>query len=241
MVEECSCIKKKHPDRERDDVKRAGLFGGTFNPVHFGHLRCALEVMEGFGLDRVDFIPAAHPPHKTNREIAAGTDRLAMLSMAIGKTPGFSVSDTELRRSGRSYTIDTINQWIGLPQQSIRHFLIIGADAFLEIDTWKDFGKIFEVIALIVMSRPGNPRSGRNRAFEGFGDYVRRRVSSAYRFNEEKNGFFHESMKPVYLFPVTSLDISATTIRRLAAGGRSIRYLVPDPVAAYIQEKRLYE
>jgi len=221
-------------------LKRAGLFGGTFNPVHYGHLRVAIEVMEGFGLDQVHFIPAANPPHKGKDGLAEDTDRFEMLSLAIGGEPGFSISDVEMKRPGRSYTIDTVRQLGRHIPASTDCFLIIGRDAFLEIETWKNFGDLFEAIPFIVMSRPDDMAATRDSAFSGIGAYIRKTVSSGYVFEKKENRFAHETLKPVYLFPVTTLDISATAIRRMVSQGRSIRYLVPEPVASYIHEKGLY-
>jgi nicotinate-nucleotide adenylyltransferase len=222
-------------------LKRAGIFGGTFNPIHFGHLRTALEVMEHFGLDQVLFVPTADPPHKDKKELADGRDRHAMLSLAIGDTRGFSLSDIELKRPGRTYTIDTVDQ-LQESSAGISYFLIVGRDAFMEIDTWKDFPRIFEAIPLIVMSRPGETEAclKGDVPFTGISDYLENKVSSGYSFSREKNAFFHPSLKPLYLFPVTPLGISATAIRRIVRSKGSIRFLVPDPVATYIQDKRLY-
>ncbi len=225
-------------------MKHVGLFGGTFNPVHFGHLRTALEVQEGFGLDRVLFIPAANPPHKDKKELAGDSDRFAMLSLALGDAPEFSASDIELKRPGLSYTIDTVRRLIGDWPDDTQCYLIVGVDAFMEIDTWKEYPRIFETIPIIVMSRPGGDafpgnRSG-NRGAARIGEYLARKISSGYGYNNEKTAFFHEALWPVYPFAVTSLDISATQIRHLASKGGSIRYLVPDAVAAYIDDKRVY-
>ena len=221
-------------------MKRAGLFGGTFNPVHYGHLRVAIEVMEGFGLDQVHFIPAANPPHKGKEGLAEDTDRFEMLSLAIEGEPGFFVSDVEMKRPGRSYTIDTVRQLVRNFPAPTECFLIIGRDAFLEIETWKAFGDLFETISFIVMSRPDDMAVTRDSSFSGIGAYIRKNVSSSYVFEKTQNRFVHEALKPVYLFPVTALDVSATAIRRIVRQGRSIRYLVPEPVASYIHKKGLY-
>jgi nicotinate-nucleotide adenylyltransferase len=117
---------------------KIGLFGGTFDPIHFGHLRSALEVREACGLERVVLIPAAVPPHKGWGAMAAAADRLQMIELAVAGAPGLAVSDVELRRAGPSYTIDTIRDFQGeIPGGEIA--LIVGLDAFLEIDTWKSF------------------------------------------------------------------------------------------------------
>lgn len=219
---------------------RAGLFGGTFNPVHFGHLRTALEVMEGFGLDHIHFIPAANPPHKDKKALADDADRFAMLSLAIEGAPGFSISDAELKRPGRSYTIDTVRQLTRSLPASTQCFLIVGLDAFLEIDTWKEYGRLFEEISFIVMSRPDDRNSLLNGGFTGIGEFLQKNVSSGYVYNKEENRFLHETYLPVNLFAVTALGISATAIRELIRRGRSVRYLTPEPVISYIYEKGLF-
>ena len=221
-------------------LNRVGLFGGTFNPIHFGHLRTALETLEGFGLDQIRFIPAADPPHKDKTDLADESDRLAMLTQAIENNPLFSVSDIELRRPGRSYTIDTVRQFTREKLPSTQCFLIIGLDAFMDISTWKEYKEILKNIPLIVMSRPDENEPFMNRNFSGIGEYMENRISTGFVFNKEQNAFVHKSLKPIYIFPVTSLHISATTIRQHVRQGRSIRYLVPDSVATYIHDKRLY-
>lgn len=221
-------------------MKRAGLFGGTFNPVHFGHLRTALEVMEGFGLDTIYFIPSAVPPHKENGGIADAAHRVEMLTRAISEMPGFCFSDVELRRSGLSYTIDTIGQMAAELPASTECFLIVGLDAFLEIDTWKSYRGLFEKITFIVMSRP--PQSGGypGKPFDGIEGFVKNKISAGFILDSEGKRFVHPEWQPVYLFEVTPLGIAATDIRRRVRRGASIRYLVPDSVAAYIDEKGLY-
>jgi nicotinate-nucleotide adenylyltransferase len=141
---------------------RIGLFGGTFNPVHLGHLRAAVEVRQGFELDEIFLVPAALPPHKIPGDVAASADRLNMLNLALGADSGLKVSDVELNRSGPSYTIDTVQHFKQtLPAES-RLFLIMGLDAFLEIDTWKSYRKLLTQIPLIVINRPraGDRMSG---------------------------------------------------------------------------------
>ena len=118
--------------------KGVGLFGGTFNPVHLGHLRTAQEVLEEFGLDHIRFIPAANPPHKDCHDLVDGSQRLAMLKRAISGNSGFVASDAELKRAGRSYTIDTVRQMVRELGPDAGCYLILGLDAFMEIDTWKD-------------------------------------------------------------------------------------------------------
>ena len=121
---------------------RFGLFGGTYNPVHIGHLRAALEVKEGFSLDEVFLIPAALPPHKMPGEVADADDRLHMLSLALEDAPGLTISDVELKRSGPSYTIDTVQHFKRNAPDQFQIYLIMGMDAFLEIDTWKSYDEL---------------------------------------------------------------------------------------------------
>ncbi len=221
-------------------LKGIGLFGGTFNPVHLGHLRTAQEVLEKFGLDHIRFIPAANPPHKDRHDLVDGAFRFAMLKRAISGNPGFAASDAELKRAGRSYTIDTVRLMVRELESGARCYLIVGLDAFMELDTWKDYREILKTIPLIVMSRPGSLNVSREDGFPGIEAYMKDRISDAYRTDGSRLTFVHDSLQPVHLCAVTALDISATTIRRLAGAGRSIRYLVPDAVAAYIDDKELY-
>ena len=221
-------------------LKGIGLFGGTFNPVHLGHLRTAQEVLEKFGLDHIRFIPAANPPHKDRHDLVDGAFRFAMLKRAISGNPGFVASDAELKRAGRSYTIDTVRQMVREMESDARCYMIVGLDAFMEIDTWKDYREILKTVSLIVMSRPGGSKGSREDGFPGIEAYLKDRISDAYRTCGNPRTFIHDSWQPVHLCSVTSLDISATTIRRTAGAGRSIRYLVPDTVGAYIEDKGLY-
>jgi nicotinate-nucleotide adenylyltransferase len=133
---------------------RLGLFGGTFDPIHIGHLRAALEVKQGFGLDRIVFIPAALPPHKKGDQVADAADRLKMVELGVSGYSGFSVSDAELQRSGPSYSIDTINHFKKSSEPDSEILFISGLDAFLEIDTWKSYRDLLRQIAFIVIARP---------------------------------------------------------------------------------------
>jgi nicotinate-nucleotide adenylyltransferase len=133
---------------------RVGLFGGTFNPIHFGHLRAALEVKEGFGLDQVFLIPAAVPPHKGRTGVAPAEDRLRMIELAVEGDSGLMVSDVEIKRSGPSFTIDTARYFRQSLAEDTDIFLVMGLDAFLEIDTWKSFRDLLALVPVIVLSRP---------------------------------------------------------------------------------------
>ena len=219
---------------------RIGLFGGTFNPVHFGHLRAALEVKAGFDLDEVILIPAALPPHKTPGEVADAADRLQMLNLALEDTPGLKLSDVEIKRSGPSYTIDTVLHFKHtLPDQS-RIYLIMGMDAFLEIDTWKSYRKLLTQIPLIVINRPnaGDRMSG--VPWKVMDDYISTKLSADYSFSASRSAYLASGQQPIYVFEVTALDISSTRIRLAISKDKSINYLVPPKVAEYIRTKGIY-
>ena len=219
---------------------RIGLFGGTFNPVHLGHLRAAVEVRQGFELDEIFLIPAALPPHKLPGEVAAAADRLNMLNLALGADSGLKVSNVELNRSGPSYTIDTVEHFkLTLPAES-RLFLIMGLDAFLEIDTWKSYRKLLAQIPLIVINRPnaGDRMSG--VPWKVMDDYISTKLSADYSYSVSRSAYLASGQQPIYVFEVTALDISSTRIRLAISKDQSINYLVPPKVAEYIRTKGIY-
>ncbi|MCF8024698.1 MAG: nicotinate-nucleotide adenylyltransferase [Desulfobacteraceae bacterium] len=217
---------------------RIALFGGTFNPVHMGHLRVAEEVREGFALDKIYFIPAASPPHKSNHGLAPAADRYEMLVRATQDNPAFAVSDLELQRNGKSYTIDTVEEFYARLSKEFRCWLVIGMDAFAEIESWKSYDKLLGRIEIIVLSRPSD--GGPDGLPSGIAEVISGSISSRYRFEPENKRFVHPDKCAVYPFAVTALDISASRIRRLKAAGASVRYLVPQEVEAYIHQKGLY-
>lgn len=219
---------------------RIGLFGGTFNPIHFGHLRVATEVREAFELDRVILIPAAQPPHKQPGNVAPSVDRLEMAHLAIDSDPALEISDVELRRSGPSYTVDTVAHYQGNLAPEARIFLIMGLDAVLEIDTWKSCRRLLASVPLIVISRPDSAARTGADGWQRLGRYLKTSISDDYTFSKTDNTFVATGMAPLYILDVSSLDISSTRIRHLVKAGRSIRYLVPPSVADYIATKGLY-
>ena len=217
-----------------------GLFGGTFNPVHFGHLRAALEVREGFELDEIILIPAALPPHKMPGEVVDAADRLQMLKLAIEDTPGLNLSDVELMRSGPSYTIDTVQHLKHtLPAES-RIYLIMGMDAFLEIDTWKSYRELLEQIPFIIINRPKTGTGSKGFGWKIMENFLTSKISADYVFSQSQCCYRAKGKQSVYVFEVTSLDISSTRIRNLITERRSIGYLVPRKVAEFINSKGLY-
>jgi len=217
-----------------------GLFGGTFNPVHLGHLQVAEEVRAGFGLGKIIFIPSAIPPHKKTDGLADANDRYKMIVDAISKNERFIASDVEIKRRGRSYTIDTVIHFKNNLPKETTCYLIVGLDAFLEIDTWKSYRDFFELIPMIVMTRPAEGTTKIQDPCKAMETYISAHVSDGYRFLEHKSCFVHSTKQAIYLFNVTPVDISSSKIRTLVKQGTSIKNLVSDAVGEYIHKKGLY-
>lgn len=211
---------------------RIGIFGGTFNPIHLGHLRSAEEVCEAHKLDRVLFIPSATPPHKHGSQLATASDRLAMVRRAIAGNPRFDVSRIEIDRRGRSYSVDTLEA-LRAAQPAVRFAFILGVDAFREVSTWMDYQRIFSLCDLIVISRPDYELAALNSLLP-----VAARRQFCYR--RERTVLEHRSGHRIVFQPVTDLAISASDIRHRLGKRQSIRYLVPPSVERYILAKRLY-
>jgi nicotinate-nucleotide adenylyltransferase len=210
-------------------AKKIGLFGGTFNPIHLGHLRGAEEIREAFGLQEVVFIPAALPPHKMTEEIIQAYHRLEMVKRATQKNPQFSTSDVELKRAGKSYSIDTIRYFREKFKDSL--YFILGRDAFVEIETWKDFQNLFFLCNFIIMTRPGlkqaTPLPGA--------------LGPIFRYDQGASGWVHVSGNMIFFKEINFLDISSTKVRELVERRESVKYLVPPEVEAYIEKHRLYQ
>lgn len=136
-------------------MKRIGIFGGTFNPIHYGHLIAAQTVGVALRLDETVFVPCAHPPHKTERELAPAKDRLKMIRLAIRQNPFFSVSDFEIKKGGKSYSIDTAKYFRTLYPAGTKYFFIVGADAAECLPTWKDVDQLSRMVTFIAVNRPG--------------------------------------------------------------------------------------
>jgi len=200
-----------------------GVFGGTFNPVHLGHLRAAEEVREALGLERVLFVPAKTPPHKGARTVAPPDARLDLVRRAVAENPFFAVSDLELRRPGPSYSVDTLRELReGLGAED-RLWFLMGTDAYREIHTWHRYPELFALADVAVMSRPPEAVAAAPPA------------SLARDFTPEGDGLRHRSGREVRFVPVTLLDISGTAVRRALSRGRSLRYLVPEAVRGELE------
>ncbi|MGH7831011.1 MAG: nicotinate-nucleotide adenylyltransferase, partial [Candidatus Binatia bacterium] len=207
---------------------RIGLFGGTFDPIHWGHLRSAEEVREAFSLDRVLFVPASEPPLKRKKPATTARQRLAMVRLAIAGNRAFGLSEVELSRPGKSYTIDTLRYFRRALPAKTGLYLMLGLDAFREFASWKDFREIFPLCHLVVTSRPG---SGGALSLARMPVAVRR----PFCYDPRKKAYHHESSTLLYFFQLTDIAISSSEIRRQLRRGRSIRYLVPSQVERYIK------
>ncbi len=220
---------------------RIGIFGGTFDPVHWGHIRTAREVGRQMRLARIDLMPSASPPHKHAGAHAAVGHRLAMLNLAVQPYPELIVNDIETRRRGPSFTIDTLTVLNQTTKDDKRLFLIVGLDAFLEMHTWKAFLKIFERVSLIVMSRPDATTQDAMSLQTSVQGYLHYRIDRGYQFDATRQAFVHTKRQPVHVCPVSPVAVSSTQIRRQLKTGQAIRGLVPASVEHYIQTKGLYQ
>jgi len=220
---------------------RTGLFGGTFNPIHAGHVRVAGEIKEKFDFDRMIIIPSAIPPHKEAVDIADAEHRFEMAKKAFQDKSEYVVSDIEIRRDGPSYTVDTVKHFLAKLSIDYEIYLILGIDAFLEIDTWMSYGDLFELLPMVVMSRPGygdKSSAGFKDSIDGF---LKKNISNEYHLAETGRYYEHALLKPVYQTDVTPVDISATDVRMHVKTGKPIKGYVPEKVEAYIMDKRLYQ
>jgi nicotinate-nucleotide adenylyltransferase len=209
--------------------KKIGLFGGTFNPIHLGHLRGAEEIRGAFHLHEVIFIPAALPPHKTAEGIIQAHHRLEMVKLAIHKNSHFTTSDIELKRPGKSYSIETIRYFHERFQSPL--YFILGRDAFVEIETWKDFQNLFSLCNFIIMTRPGSQRT----------PLLPEALVPAFRYDQGTSAWTHLSGNMIFFKDINFLDISSTKIRELIERGESVKYLIPPEVEVYIENHGLYQ
>lgn len=205
-----------------------GIFGGTFDPIHYGHLRPALEMRQALGLEQVRFIPLAVAVHR-KQPVATVAQRLAMVRAALSAQPGFVLDDREIRRNGGSYTLDTLNE-LHREQPGTTWCLFAGGDAFNDFLTWHRPLEILELAHLVVMQRPGAGPPA---------DPALARLSRERRCND-RSELKAAPAGRIFFQRVTQLDISATAIRAELAAGNSPRFLLPDPVLAIIERERLY-
>jgi nicotinate-nucleotide adenylyltransferase len=206
-----------------------GLFGGTFDPVHIGHLRTAVELREALGLGRVLLVPSAQPPHRAPPR-ASAAQRFAMLAAAIGDEPGLVADDRELRRPGPSYTIDTLAELRAELGAEVALCLCLGMDALAGLASWHRWREFTDLAHLVVVARPGwqAPESG------PVAEWL------APRWVEEPAALRATAQGRALIRELTLLPVSSSALREGLAAGRSVRYLVPDPALAYLREHQLY-
>jgi nicotinate-nucleotide adenylyltransferase len=221
-------------------MMRIGLFGGTFNPIHMGHIQVALKVNKTFSLDKILFIPSALPPHKEPGDVVDVKNRLEMIHRALIPYPGFEISDVELKRPGPSYTIDTVRHFKRIMDEGTTLYLLLGLDAFLEIDTWKSYSHLFLMTPFIVIMRTCDKQNDAGYGWKILEEFLKSRVSGGYKYSELRSCFSHEKKQPIFLFNVAPIDISSTNIRQRIKKGKSIERMVPDVVENFIKNKGLY-
>ena len=196
---------------------RVGVFGGTFDPVHVGHLIAAERAVELLDLDEMLFVPAGQPWFKAGEPVTDAEHRLNMVRLAVDSNPRFTVSDVEIARRGPSYTVDTLGQLREGAPPGTELFLVLGLDALAEMHRWRCPARVFELATVVGVARPGA------------------------KFDAETlSGIFPSAAERVIMLDVPMVDVGATELRRRAAKGSSLRYLVPDSVARYIREHGLY-
>jgi nicotinate-nucleotide adenylyltransferase len=215
---------------------RLGVFGGTFNPIHYGHLRAAEEIRQKLDLDRILFVPAGTPPLKSS-ELASSEHRYAMAELAVASNEYFELSDMECRRPGTAYSIETATELKSLhPEDDV--FFIVGVDAFLDMHLWFEPERLTGLIDFIIMSRPGYRFTDLGTAPFLVVESQRLRELDEGRLDIFKAAL--DSGKIAVLISVTPLEISATDIRELVMKRSSIKYLLPEKVESFIMSNGLY-
>lgn len=209
-----------------------GLLGGTFNPIHFGHLRMAQELADALNLAEIRFIPAANPPHKAAPTVSA-QQRAEMVQLAIADNSLLKLDTRELNRQGASYTIDTLISMREELGESVSICLMMGSDAFTKLDSWHRWNELLNYCHIILVQRPSSPSQAK------LSEQLTALLSEHYTENvddlaEKTTGYMHMQQ-------ITAQDISATHIREKLASGKSAKYLVPNAVLAYIQQHQLYK
>ncbi|NLC11188.1 MAG: nicotinate-nucleotide adenylyltransferase [Firmicutes bacterium] len=201
------------------EPKAIGLMGGTFDPIHIGHLVTAEEARQQFNLDCVIFIPAGNPPHKNSSKLTDREHRYLMTLLAVANNPYFTLSRIELDKEEPSYTIDTVREFYQKFQGKAKIYFITGADAVLDIITWKDYRELLSMCSFIAATRPGY---------------------SLTKLKVLLGPAFSEIIPRIHLLEIPAMAISSTYLRRKVAAGKTIKYLTPASVEQYIYKNRLY-
>ena len=211
-------------------MEKVVVFGGTFNPIHYGHMRCAIEVSEALGIPRVVFMPAATSPHKTGGSEISAEVRLEMARLGLADKPCFEVSDLEIRRGSVSYTVDTVSE---LVESGVAPTLIVGADQFNLLATWVDYEQILKMADIAVVPRPGVELMSMEEALPV-------EVTAGFCYDKKSNSYINKAERCVTFVDSTLMGISSSGIRRRVRAGRSISYLVSPAVESFIKDNGLY-
>jgi nicotinate-nucleotide adenylyltransferase len=206
-------------------MKAVALFGGTFNPIHYGHLSVAEEIRIRLGLDKVLFIPTHTPPHKVPEDLVDSRQRCLMATLATVSNPAFEVSTFEADRVGKSYSIDTVRHYREVFGVGTEIYFIIGADMLQEVPNWRNAGELFGLCRFVAVPRPG---------------YDVRRILDRHFMAATEMNLVSGLLDRIQVEDVSLMDISATDIRKRVKGSKSIKYLVPEPVEQYILHQKLY-
>lgn len=199
---------------------RYAIMGGTFDPIHFGHLAAAEAVKEELHCDKVLFIPSGNPPHKKMRTLTDVKHRFTMTAMAVSSNPDFELSNIEISRTGYTYTLDTVKQLLDFYNNNVELIFITGADAILEVETWYKVEELLKLCSFVAVNRPGYEKSKLEQKLQ----YLQSKYNSR-----------------LYSIDVPGLNISSTDIRNRVKEGRSIKYLVPEEIEKYIYKYELYK
>ena len=211
-----------------------GIFGGTFDPIHYGHLRIAEEIVETVGLQKMYFVPAGMPRLRYS-PVASSQHRVEIVRLAIQKNPDFVLDEREIYRDGVSYSIDTVREFKQEFGEEIRLCLVLGADAFIKLPEWNNWKELFNLCHFIVSTRPGYSLT---LIKELLSKELREECSQRWVSNTES--LRKDTSGLIFIASTTMLDISATSIRAHIAAGRSVRHLVPSVTVNYISENKLY-
>ncbi|MFC2169786.1 nicotinate-nucleotide adenylyltransferase [Acidobacteriota bacterium] len=217
------------------EKEKIGLLGGTFNPIHVGHLKIAEIAQKTFHLDKVLFIPSSIPPHKGSIEAVSPAHRLKMVELAVSSSPRFVCSSIEIDAKGTSYSVITLNK-IKKIYPDTRIFFILGIDAFLEITTWKDYKKVLRQCSFIIVNRPGYRLNDAKRVFGG--KYIKYMVELSK--SEEAISDKILSFK-IFIFQINAFEVSSTEIRERIKRGDSIKGMVSEAVENYIKNNKFYQ
>jgi nicotinate-nucleotide adenylyltransferase len=212
---------------------KLGILGGTFDPIHLGHLRTAEEIGQALNLEKVYLIPSASPPHKSSEPVAPFDKRMAMVQLAVGDSALLEVLDLEGKRPGLSYSIETLKAFHSNHGPQPELFFILGTDAFREIKTWKDYRKLFDYANFVIIERAGVQLHEL--------ESLLMELAFSTKNSERGDVFIRPSGKRVFRMSTTLMDISSTRIREMVAEGKSIRFLLPDSVRNYLLDKGLYK